>query len=253
MPILTASKTGPGTKGISFDGSASYLTKSGDLSGNANGKLGTISYWIKAGSDGALGNIVHGSPADVQITKAASNITRVLLRDASNATALDLRSSQVLVADGWVHIMKSWDIGNTLTHVYKDDVSDKTVTTLVDLTVDYTQANWGIAATSTGNSLLNAVLSELYVNFAEYIDLSVEANRRKFITASGSPANLGSDGSIPTGTAPLIYLPAGSNVIGENSGSGGDFTSGDSPQLIAGPTGGSRTMVIPSGTSSRRF
>lgn len=54
---------------------------------------------------------------------------------------------------------------------------------------------------------MNALaLSELYVNYGESLDLDVEANRRKFITAEGEPVDLGADGSEPTGNQPDFYF-----------------------------------------------
>lgn len=41
---------------------------------------------------------------------------------------------------------------------------------------------------------------------AAFFDLSVEANRRKFIDAAGDPVSLGNNGELPTGTPPQVYL-----------------------------------------------
>jgi hypothetical protein len=58
----------------------------------------------------------------------------------------------------------------------------------------------------------------------QYIDISVEANRRLFISASSKPVYLGVKGDKPlSGTEPLVYLPNKFNNIGINKGSGGDF------------------------------
>ena len=52
-----------------------------------------------------------------------------------------------------------------------------------------------------------AYLGDFYFGSpASFFDLSVEANRRKFIDAGGAPVSLGTDGSVPTGTAPAIFL-----------------------------------------------
>jgi hypothetical protein len=60
---------------------------------------------------------------------------------------------------------------------------------------------------------------------ASFVDLTVVSNRRKFINADLSAANLGTDGSAPFGSPPPIYL----TVVGPpinfltNKGSGGNF------------------------------
>ena len=94
---------------------------------------------------------------------------------------------------------------------------------LLNDNIDFTDTDWGVGSTTLGASKLNACLSEFWVS-NEYIDLSVEANRRKFIDSSGKPVDLGSDGSTPTGTAPLIYLPNPSGTFENNAGTGGNFT-----------------------------
>lgn len=67
-------------------------------------------------------------------------------------------------------------------------------------------------------------MAELYFAPGQYLDFSVEANRRKFITWSGVPEDLGSDGSTPTGAAPAIYMSGDSSNFATNQGSGGAFT-----------------------------
>ena len=59
------------------------------------------------------------------------------------------------------------------------------------------------------------------------------SNRLKFLTASGEPADLGADGSTPTGTQPLIYLANATATFQNNLGSGGNFT--ENGALTAGP------------------
>jgi hypothetical protein len=64
----------------------------------------------------------------------------------------------------------------------------------------------------------------LYVNYATHLDLSVEANRRKFISAAGKPVSLGANGSTPTGSQPIIYLANPTATWQDNLGAGGNFT-----------------------------
>ena len=56
---------------------------------------------------------------------------------------------------------------------------------------------------------------------------SVVANRRKYITATVKPVDLGSDGSNP-GSQPIVYLSVRSNdaatVFATNKGTGGNFS-----------------------------
>ena len=70
----------------------------------------------------------------------------------------------------------------------------------------------GIPLTNTllaeqfGNTGLHGYMSALWLGqTASFVDLTVTANRRKFINADGTPAGLGSNGQTPFGTAPAIY------------------------------------------------
>ena len=67
--------------------------------------------------------------------------------------------------------------------------------------------------------------AELYLT-NEYLDLSVEANRRKFINADGTPPPLGVDGRLPTFTQPLLYMSGDATVwnAGTNKGSAANLT-----------------------------
>ena len=72
-------------------------------------------------------------------------------------------------------------------------------------------------------------MAELYVNLEEYLDLSNPANVEKFRNPeNGKPRFLGLDGSVPTGTAPIIYLKVSTAGVASsfatNLGTGGDFS-----------------------------
>lgn len=70
--------------------------------------------------------------------------------------------------------------------------------------------------------------SELYLNTETHLDISLVANRRKFISPEGKPANLGWNGQNPTGKQPIMYLPLNPENPEKNFGYGGDFSlSGD--------------------------
>src|SRR5690606_13525306 len=115
-------------------------------------------------------------------------------------------------------------------HVYLDDEPDLDVLTWIDDVVDFTLADWGVAATSTGTSKLEGGLAELWFQPGLYLDLSDEENRRKFITADLRPVDLGPSGDAPTGSAPLVYLGGAPESWHINLGTGGGFTVHGSPE-----------------------
>jgi hypothetical protein len=86
------------------------------------------------------------------------------------------------------------------------------------------------AAIGAGSTTPGSGIGDLWAtNTATFCDLSVTANRRKFINADLTPVDLGNDGSGPFGTQPPLFLtvrPGSSNpddfLI--NNGSGGAWT-----------------------------
>jgi hypothetical protein len=92
-----------------------------------------------------------------------------------------------------------------------------------------------------------------------WVDLTVVANRRKFINADLSPVDLGANGQSPFGTPPNFYLAAYSGVptdFAVNRGtSGGTFTINlDGPLTMQAPgtcacACGSKQVVLTSGTT----
>jgi hypothetical protein len=76
------------------------------------------------------------------------------------------------------------------------------------------------------NFFYKGVLGQFYFD-PNYIDLSVQANREKFVSGTGAsvkPVDFGTDGSTPTGTQPIIYLNNPFGTFQNNLGSGGNFT-----------------------------
>ena len=206
-----------------YDGTNDYLTR-GDLVGNADGKTGILSLFIDLnGGDGADMRIVAATGATVFVERDSSNKFHIICKNSAGTTILELWTTITYVASGgWIHLLASWDLANAKTHLYITDVDreDTGLTIKTNDTIDYTVTNWAIGAATNGVQKVNACLTQVYFKNT-YLDFSVTANRRKFITSLGKPADLGTDGSDPTGAIPLIFLKTGDEV---NSGTGGNFT-----------------------------
>lgn len=228
----------PGVTGrlaTDFNGSSDYYSKAGDLDGNADSKLGIFSAWIRMDTDGSRFELINNASDFFVVFRGGTNKFQVFSKNADTTVALSMTSDSAYVASStWVHLLMSWDLANTETHLYVNDSEDSAAPTIVDKTLDYTRTPWAIGANAGGGSLfLNGALAEVYLNTAEYLDFSTESNRRLFISAAGLPVPLGADGSTPTGTQPIIYALAGD--ASDNLGSGGDFTANGSPTSVAGP------------------
>ena len=242
----TTSPNRAGLFGSDYDGTNDYAVRGAELTGNVDGKAGTVSIWIQVdvgvantsylrlfnnGTGDFISLFRNGDPYNSgprgAWTMYGENSAGTKILELTGSTAIDQDST-------WHHLLYSWDLASGLGHFYLDDTEDEAGTpTLTNDTLDYTRAAFGFGAEAGGANKFNGSNSEAYINFAEYVDITVEANRRDFITAGGKPAWMGSDGSLPTGTAPIIYAPDGNPV--QNRGTGGDFTMNGAVDSVTGP------------------
>jgi hypothetical protein len=124
--------------------------------------------------------------------------------------------------------------GAKVIHVYDDAgiVAGSKVDASAAFMADYTRIGWGVAAAASGANAFNGALAEVFFAPGQFLDLSVQANREKFILG-GRPVSLGADGSTPLGVVPLLYLKNPAASCGVNSGSGGDFTIMGAPAVAS--------------------
>lgn len=129
----------------------------------------------------------------------------------------------------WYHVAISYDFSIleavTPTQIYVDGVA-ASFSTATSSAVTVSMADGtGLSLNpfpNSGNASTTEV-AELYWDYGHNLDLSVGANIDKLIIG-GKPANLGANGSTPTGFQPLIYLPNAAATYGVNAGSIGNFT-----------------------------
>jgi len=212
---------------VDFDGTNDYLDREGGLTGAVDNKLGLVSFWFNLQVDnGVETRFGGGSGARVLIIRRTDNKIEWEFREASSGLlAWSGRTTNTFVAaGGWNHFLLSFSAGTGQfpRKLYINDTLE-TVTneTFGDRVVDWLGVNFFIYSNNTTH--LNAFCSEFYMT-NEFLDLTEEANRRKFISVNGKPVDLGSDGSDPTGTAPLIYFSGATASWHANKGSGGGFT-----------------------------
>lgn len=210
---------------VDFDGATAYLSRGADLTGNADSPQGILSAWVRLdGGNGSLQQLYFAN-GGVNINRGTDNKFRLVF-----AVGLAFESVATYTAGAtWLHLLASWDTnfgaGSKVAHLYVNDLSDRNVTTNTGsaANIDYTQADHEIGAQSA-SALFNGCLTEFYFAPGQFLDFSVDANRRKFITADGKPEFLGDTGAIPTGAAPKVYLKGPVASFGANAGTGGNFT-----------------------------
>jgi hypothetical protein len=219
-----------------LDGSADYLSRTARLTGLVAGKQFTSHFCVN--SDAAGGGVLcfhNGTDTSFDIRVGGTGDSLVQIYDVSGN--LSARSSVVRVTGRNYVVSISIDMANTSKrHLVINGVIDSSVTwtAYVNGNLSFaTPTNSSVGAyRSSGSWLyLNGRLGNVFFH-TSYIDLSIQANREKFVTGTGidaKPADLGANGELPFGTAPLIYLPMYGNNAGKNYGTGGNFTVSSGP------------------------
>lgn len=148
--------------------------------------------------------------------------------------ALSMQTSRIDPNTGWHHLVFSVDMAGA-SHMYIDDVSDKTINTYENEVLLFSRPHPIIGAAFGLDMVWDGCLAEVWSFPGVSMDLSVVANRRKFITGAGRPAKLGLNGQLPTGVSPIAYAkgPVGTNWTGKNFGTGGDYRLTGNPLACA--------------------
>lgn len=218
-----ASATSFAYSSAQFDGTNDWLNRGANLTGAVDSKKFMISFWCKfTGGDGDFVGMLYSSDGGVFRLKRQADQLTVDCSVGNFST-----SGTLTVATGWFHCLISCDAGINRAQIYINDVSDSVIGggALTDAAIGFSGLiDWGVGAIPTGSVKADALFSEFYFQIGESLDMSNSTNRRKFITAGGHPADMGADGSTPTGTQPLIYLHNQVPNFQTNLGSGGNFT-----------------------------
>ena len=220
--------------GFDFDGSNDWLRRNGGLTGATDDDQGILSIWFRVDAgDGTNRTFMSSQAFQKQFHLLVTGFYNMRLHNTAATVTLFENNSNAIPSAGanWHHILIAWDLSVPTCQVYIDDVAGVINETCsnVGLT-DHTDSDWFIGANSnTGNIKFNGCMSEFYFNHQDLLDISVEANRRKFNdgsggSAGGKPVDIGSDGSTPTGNAAIIYMNGDGVSAGTNAGTGGNFT-----------------------------
>ena len=202
------------------------------LTGIANGFVGLISFWFRVDTDAASNNtsILNTVGGGFSCSIRTSDKFRVHINTVAYGDLDHDTSGTYTASSTWHHLISSWNTnasaGNKVCQIYVDDadvsvkVNDSNAASPVPYLDD--PSDWQVGRGWYGG------ISELYFNTIQYYDLDTEDNRRKFIDADGKPVDLASDGSNPTGSAPMLYMRVqDGGAVGDfatNQGGGGGMT-----------------------------
>ena len=222
--------------GAVFDGTNDNLERGAGLTGAADSKIFTFSFWFNPTNlnSGTIALCsVNAVNAGVDTTcfriVADSGEWRVFGHNAAGTAILDVKHPTTAANSTWHNLMGSFDLSDVAKrHLYLNGASDLAVTTYTNDTIDFTKADWGVGASPQGGNDYTGSLADFYFTIGEYIDLSVQANREKFRSSAGKPVSLGASGSVPTGNTPIVFLHLDDdetpNNFATNRGAGGGFT-----------------------------
>ena len=209
---------------VQLDGT-DYGRRATALSGVAASKQAIFSAWVKF-DDNALRFLMGTDSGFNTIERSSDFKLQFTFHRPAGGLGLRMKSlTSYTSSASFVHILASWDQGAALSHLYVNDVSDKSLLTQVNENLRFDNAVYRVCSDGgwPGQELIGCI-SEYYWNPGEYLDFSVEANRRLFIDASGKPVSLGADGSTPTTNQPAVYLNGNDTTFFTNLGSGGAIT-----------------------------
>lgn len=232
-PIGAGGGPAPGATATSFaTGSGEKATIPVATSGLADSPTLLMSIWFLRPTGAASFQIMAANGGgflwDLTPNIAVGSLFSRL--DNTNSDVYDSTNSfGVTVADSWVHALYAYNRSTGARMRYIND-TDKSSDTSGPTGFDLKLTAAALQLPPTGDTTTG--FSQVYIS-TDFLDITVEANRRKFIDALGKPVDLGADGSLPTGTQPEIFAPDGN--IGTNLGSGGDGTVTGAPTAIAGP------------------
>jgi hypothetical protein len=185
-------------EGVSFDGVTDYLSRSTDLVGNVDSKTFTFSCWVYIADFQGTNSIIYSSYTagdtnySVEILLNNNGRLSIVCRDgATNSTKVSVNGVYINKYI-WTNIIISADLTDTSNrHLYINDndaSADITWYVYENSNITFTNDSHKISAIANGtNQNIKGRLSNLFLAY-EYVDLSIESNRRMFITADGKPA-----------------------------------------------------------------
>jgi hypothetical protein len=222
MFLLPGGATSPSpyvTASVRFDGANDYLGIA-SFTGQADTKIGIISYWANhKGGNGSTFELISPVGDGEDVRRGSDNKVYFDGYPSPDFTG----NTAMTDATGWHHILMSWDSVAGRVQLYVDNVDDINTSSSSNADTKWTPTSWVFFANSGFAMKYNADIADFYFNIDDNLDISVAANRLKFISG-GKPVSLGDDGSLPTGEAPMVFLKADAATpanFANNLGSGG--------------------------------
>jgi hypothetical protein len=222
---------------VRFQSSGNDYIWTNALANTVDSPRGTLSGWFRfTAGDGQQQQLSVGQVVAIGgVFRTGNNHVRFLLFTCAGGVLLDMQTQQTYkTTNGWVHLLASWDVAAGRADLYVNDVLDREGNPNINSgNVCYASLKWGIGGVASGQ--VDADLADIYAALGTYLDLSVEANRRRFSDSSGKPIDLGANCMGPTGAIPTGCFTGDLATWHTNKGIAGGFNiEGDG--LAAAPT-----------------
>ena len=237
---------------VTFDGANDYVEMDGSTL-TPSTRL-TFSFWVNMNDLSTFYRAINDNGDRTQIFINDDDTVAVFVRDASNSQVFGCQTAVTPLDDttDWHHWMFSMDSATGDFHYYIDGVDVTPGWCSFNSTNAYApEMELRFAGDHYGN-FMAADVADLWFDVGTYIDFSNAANRELFYNA-GEAVYLGADGSLPTGSAPDIFLSGETVTWHVNKGSAGGMTEiGALTTAPDAPTSSSTfestvTEVVPSG------
>jgi len=221
---------GVGTTGQANSG----LYRTSDLTGNADGKVFTMSSWFQSDLPTNFTSYRISSSEGGGTTQfymmTSGPLFKVAATNTSGTLVLDTGWQTIEVSGRWNHAVISVDLSNTsYRYLYINDIltlgPSSSWSTYTNQNIDFTGGYHYINAyrALTGADGATGGFTKVFLDY-NYLDLSQSSNRQKFIVSNGAGGFQPSTTDLTT-LSPIVYLPLDNqNAVTKNLGSGGDFT-----------------------------
>jgi hypothetical protein len=216
---------------LGFDagsGMPDRMDRGANLNGVADSSQGTISFWIDPTAldfnAGDQPNLLASNTFSIQALLDQNGTLGLYTTDGASEFYVN-GSTDITGLTGFHHLLMWWDTnaapGSRTIGIALDGISE-TITILSDTGSAFSAPHTAAADWSILGANNDMAIAELW------FDTVTETDDTKFRTALGEPVDLGSDGSIPTGVAPAVYLSIrdaqAAAEFATSRGTGGDFT-----------------------------
>ena len=216
-----------GSRGmVEFNGSNTYLSILDDFTDDFETYPNDITavWWMTSDVSTRMGifGIVQGigDSDGFRIEQQSNRALRVIVGEDVSGTNLNFESdNQNVISSGVACYMVSTNrgadgSGGTIS-VYRNDTQiamSRNPTTTGNLDHGPGYFILGRLAKNFSSESFDGCINRVWID-QRTVDFSVEANRRKFVSASGQRVDYGTDGSKPFGTQPKIFINGDSSTI----------------------------------------